>query len=712
MNAPTRQGIILDDGMSKWEKIKQYARAASYMDNMDIDNQRMFEEIANLLAAGREVTVNVRGRSMEPLLVEGRDRVTLRRCGEGDIRLGDIVLARQRGQGRVLLHRVVKRGGDSLTLQGDAHGVQTETVSAAEVAGVVVSYVRQGRVCHTRRLSWRLRSLWRVAFLYVRRLIALSRINAGYLRRASRGFRWRMALNALVGIVSIGFTLAFIYGSKHAIDVATGITEGALWRDIVALAVLVALQLAAGGAVTWISTGLRVELGNALRGRVFANVLSSRWAELSRFHTGDVVNRVERDTASLATMLSITIPSFVVSAVQFVLALAFFCFLDPWLPWLVMGVFPLLLLCGKFYVGKMYRYTHLIRQSDSLVQSTIQESLQQRVVVKALELDDSRVGMLRDQQTALRGQLMERTRFSIFSRAFVSAAFATGYLAVFAWGVIRLSEGGITFGTMAAFLQLVGKIQTPILDMARLLPALVEVLASVDRLRELERLAAEGERGRVFFSRVPDVVLRNVSFAYPDGARPVLSGFTCAIPAGSSVAVMGVTGRGKTTLLRLLLAFVQPSAGSVSLVCGGESRVVSAKTRCNFTYVPQGNTLFSGSVRDNLLLANPLATEEEMRQALSVAEAGFVYGLPHGIDTRLGEQGGGLSEGQAQRVAVARALLRPGHILLFDEATSALDVDTESRLVANLKREFPGKTFIFVTHHEAIARVCDQVLRL
>lgn len=679
---------------------------------MDIDNQRMFDAIARLLADGEEVTVNVSGHSMEPLLTAGRDRVTLRRPGAEDIKLGDIVLACQRGQDRVLLHRVVRRKGDQLVLQGDGNRAQTETVSVSDVVGVAVSYAHKGKICHARGPVWRLRALLAVARLSLRRSCVKWRINAGYLKNASAGFRLGISLSALVGIVSILLSFTFIYFSKHAIDVATGAAAGGIGADIIVLAVVVVLQLLSGAAGTWVSTRLHIGLGNALRHRIFSRLLSSRWTELSRFHTGDMVNRVERDTASVVSLLAGSVPSFVVLATQFAVALVFFCFLDPWLPWLVVGAFPLLLLCGRFYMGKMYRYTHLIRQSDSLIQSTIQESLQQRVVVKALELDDSRLGTLDSQQTALRGQLMERTRFSILSRAFVSAAFATGYLAVFAWGVVRLSVGGITFGTMAAFLQLVGKIQTPILDMARLLPSLVEVLASVDRLRELEQLSAEEEADRVFLPQAPDIVFTEVSFAYPGSERPVLREFTYAIPAGSCVAVMGVTGRGKTTLLRLLLAFVEPTAGSVSLLLGDSRHAVSPKTRCNFTYVPQGNTLFSGSVRENLSLANPSATEEEMRKALAVAEASFVYALPHGMDTQLGEQGGGLSEGQAQRLAVARALLRPSHVLLFDEATSALDADTESRLVSNLKRAYSGKTFIFVTHHEAIARVCDQVLRL
>lgn len=679
---------------------------------MFFPNDKLFGEIAKLLAMGNDVTVAVRGRSMTPLLVEGRDHVTLRRCGPGDIRRGDVVLARAGDDGRVVLHRVVRREGDNVVLQGDGNRVQTETVAATAVVGVAVSFRRKDRVYPARGTVWRVLTAFMLAYMSLRRSWVRLRVSCGYLVRASKGFRSAMFLVGLVGVLSVMLSLAFIYYSKRAIDVATGVAAGGVVQAIAVLAVLIVLQLLVGAAATWVGTRLNVSMGNALRRSVFSRLMSSRWAELERFHTGDMVNRVERDTAAVVSVLSGSVPAFAVSFFQFAVALAFFCLLDPWLPWLVVAVFPLLLLAGRFYTKKMYRYTHQIRKSDSLIQSTMQESLQQRVVVKALEQTASRVGTLDSQQSALRSQIMGRTRFSILSRSFVSAAFAIGYLAVFAWGVVLLSSGAITFGTMAAFLQLVGKVQYPILDMARIVPSLVEVLASVDRLRELAQVPSEDESRRVLMPCVPDVVLDNVTFTYDAGERPVLDGFSYTFPAGSCTAVVGVTGRGKTTMIRLLLAFVTPVTGRISLVCGGERRDVSPQTRCNFTYVPQGNTLFSGTIRDNLLMGNPAATDDDIRRALSAAEAGFVYSLPAGIDTRIGEQGGRLSEGQAQRIAVARALLRQSHVLLLDEATSSLDVATESRLIGNLRRECRGKTFIIVTHHEAVAAACDAVLRL
>lgn len=300
----------------------------------------------------------------------------------------------------------------------------------------------------------------------------------------------------------------------------------------------------------------------------------------------------------------------------------------------------------------------------------------------------------------------------------VAFAFSGGYLTAFLWGAVRLSTGSITFGTMTAFLQLVGKVQRPALDLSRLLPSFINALTAVERLIELEELPAETSGASQLFLQTPHLQLKDVTFSYSTGDRPILNHFSCNFPAGSCTAVLGETGAGKTTLIRLLLALADPQEGSITLSPANITQSslstleVSPQTRSNFVYVPQGNTLFSGTIRDNLLMGNPHATEAEMLQALRTACADFVLSLPDGIDANLNEQGGGLSEGQAQRIAIARTLLRPGHILLLDEATSALDPETERQLIKNLRRDCTGKTFIFITHHPAVAEACEATIQL
>ena len=364
----------------------------------------------------------------------------------------------------------------------------------------------------------------------------------------------------------------------------------------------------------------------------------------------------------------------------------------------------------------MKRYTHDIRNSDGRIQSVIQESLQHRIVIKTLEQGERHLDKLDDLQDMLHSQVMGRTRFSLSAHMLVALAFSGGYLTAFLWGAVHLSAGCITFGTMTAFLQLVGKVQRPVLDLSRLIPSVVNALTAIDRLLELERLPAEADGDSIFLASTPELELKDVTFRYTPDDRPVFSRFSCRFPAGSCIAIVGETGKGKTTLIRLLLALATPQEGQILLIPAKHpletNHTVSPQTRKNFVYVPQGNTLFSGTIRDNLLMGNPQASQEAIYQALQTATADFVFHLPDGVDSPLSERGGGLSEGQAHRIAIARALLRPGNILLLDEATSALDPDTERLLIKNLRRDCAGKTCIFVTHHPAVAEACESIVRL
>lgn len=536
-----------------------------------------------------------------------------------------------------------------------------------------------------------------------------------YIWVVSDGQRGRILLSCFTGILGVVLALAFIYASKQVIDIATGATTGSLVHAAILTIILLIAQLLCGTADTWISTRMQIETGNTLRHRLFSRLLQSCWNELERFHTGDIVNRIEQDTSAIVTLLTSSIPAFIVTGVQLLAAFIFFCYLDPSLPWLVIAILPIFLLGSRFYMRRMRRYTHDIRQSDSHIQSVIQESLQHRTVIKTLEQSERHLDKLDDLQVMLRSQVMERTRFSLFARTMVAFAFSGGYLTAFLWGAVRLSTGSITFGTMTAFLQLVGKVQRPVLDLSRLIPSVVNALTAIDRLLELEELPAETSGETIFFNTTPDIVLKDITFNYPTSDHPVFEHFSCNFPAGSCTAVIGETGKGKTTLIRLLLALATPQEGSITLASPSaqiSTQEVSPQTRSNFVYVPQGNTLFSGTIRDNLLMGNPQATDQAMHQALHTATADFVFKLPDGIDSSLNEQGGGLSEGQAQRIAIARALLRPGSILVLDEATSALDPETEYQLIKNLRNNYTGKTFIFVTHHPAVAEACENIIRL
>ena len=297
----------------------------------------------------------------------------------------------------------------------------------------------------------------------------------------------------------------------------------------------------------------------------------------------------------------------------------------------------------------------------------------------------------------------------------MNLGFMGGYAAAFLWGIYGIKDGSVTYGMMTAFLQLVGQVQRPISDLGRQVPAFIKALTSVERLLELEDLQIERYRGDFFFAGAPGIRMEDVTFSYPSdtGRDAVLKRFSHDFKPGSLTVIAGPTGIGKSTWTRLMLGLLKPASGSVRLYSEDKSRPADADTRCNFTYVPQGNSLLSGTIKENLLLANHAATDEEISRALRLAAAEFVMDLPDGLDTVCGENGTGLSEGQSQRIAIARALLHPGGIMILDEATSALDMETEERLLENIHSTFGGaKTIVFISHRPAAARVADDIVNL
>ena len=290
--------------------------------------------------------------------------------------------------------------------------------------------------------------------------------------------------------------------------------------------------------------------------------------------------------------------------------------------------------------------------------------------------------------------------------------FNGGYITAFLWSAYGLANKTITFGAVTAYLQLVNRIQRPLFDLIRLLPSIVSAKTAIERLIYLTGFSMEDIKNRVLLEGNVTLKVKDLTFSYSKESKPVLSNFSMEVKPGTMVAVMGETGVGKTTLLRLLLALVKPDSGSITIKDEKMTEEVSERTRSNFVYVPQGGSLFSGTIRENLLMGDSNANDEEIIRVLNIASANFVLELPEGLDTKLGENGAGLSEGQAQRVAIARSLLRPGKILLLDEATSALDTETEQQFLKNLKKEIDNRTVLFITHQVEVAAFCDYQYHL
>ena len=534
-----------------------------------------------------------------------------------------------------------------------------------------------------------------------------------WLWRSTSYNRLQALLNVIIGLLDVAVSLAQIWAVKHAIDVASHNVEGSVIRAVGVIALLILCNFILSISSVWVRNVLGIKAQNRMQQMMLERILRSEWRGRGAMHSGDVINRLESDVVQVVNFCAETLPNAVCVFTLFVGAFFFLFSLDHLLAICIVCLFPVFLLLSKVYMGRMRRLSREVRESDSLVQSMLQESVQNRMLIKTLEGEGTMVDRLEEHHQELRRKVLRRTRFSVISNLIVNMGFATGYIITFGWSAVRLSLGTLTYGGMAAFLQLVNKIQQPARNLSKLVPQFVSVFTAAERLMHLEDIPLEPQGEPVTLPGVCGVRLCDVSYSYPDEpANNIINCLSYDFRPNTCTAIVGETGVGKTTLLRLIMALTKPTEGTVSIYAdNGTEEVASPLTRCNITYVPQGNTMLSGTIRDNLLLGNPEATDDDMYAVLAKCEAHFVKELPDGLDTNVTESGGGLSEGQAQRICIARALLRRCSLLILDEATSALDPDTERRLLQNILAGHTH-TVIFITHRTAVLDYCDAQLRL
>ena len=528
----------------------------------------------------------------------------------------------------------------------------------------------------------------------------------------SVGARASILVNILLGTLTVGLNLLFIFLCKRLVDIATGVEAGSLGPYTVFVLSVVVLRLAVSTINVRVENLTNSKMNFIIRKGLYSNLLYAEWLGKEKRHTGDTVNRLESDVSTVTNVIVSDFPQIFTTLVQLVAAIVFLCTMEWRLAALLVLITPLFILFSRIFVRRLREMTRGIRETESEVQSHLQESLQHRMVIQSMENEGRMEDRLDDLQDREYGQIKERTRFNVIARSMVGAAFSFGYIAAFLWGVYGISKGTLTYGVMTAFLQLVGQIQRPLVNLTRQIPSLIYSSTSIDRLMEMEDAPKEVAGDPVRLAGPAGIRVENLDYRYPDGKRMILKDLTFDFPPLSRTAIVGETGAGKSTLIRLMLALLKPVSGRVALYDEAQEVPASAATRCNLVYVPQGNTLFSGSVRENLRMGNPDATEDEMKAALETAVADFVFSLPDGLDTRCGEGGSGLSEGQSQRIAIARGLLRPGSILLLDEFSSSLDPETEQKLMDNLTKKAAGKTMIFITHRERIAQLCERTCRI
>jgi ABC-type multidrug transport system fused ATPase/permease subunit len=507
-----------------------------------------------------------------------------------------------------------------------------------------------------------------------------------------------MVVRVIAGIGQVVLGLLMVWLSKRFIDetIRTGTAD-----DVLQMIVWLVLTVVGGVMLNqvgyWIVTTANIRQTNALRLKIFSSLFRRQLYNGQELHSGDITSRLAKDIEQISSVTTDTIPQMTITMIQLCGAFLLMRWFDPRLAWALLLLTPLALIFGKLIARRLRQMTLDIRNDESRIQMQVQEGMEHNAVLRSLGSEQWVTDRLDSMQQRLHGSVMRRTRFTIAARIVMGCAFGLGYLLAFVWGGLGLRNGTITFGVMTSFLQLVGMIQHPVMQILNMVPGVIHSTASIDRLEEMNTAATSVPHRPI----VEGVGIRfhDVSFSYAKGDRQILNHFCHDFKIGSKTAIMGETGIGKTTLFRIILGFIEPAEGHIEV--GGE-----------LCFVPQGNTLMSGTIRYNLQLAKPDATDDELRHVLHIACADYVFDLPEGIDTELGERGSGLSEGQAQRIAIARGLLRPGSILLLDEISSSLDEPTERELYSRLFAAFPQKTMLFITHRTAVSALCDEVIKL
>ena len=530
-----------------------------------------------------------------------------------------------------------------------------------------------------------------------------------WLWRNSRGIRWNTAVRIVTGIGQVALGLMMVWLSRRFIDET--IRKGTA-DDVLQMVVLLVLTVVGGVMLRqvgyWLTTTAGIRQSNALRLRIFSSLFRRKLFDGEELHSGDVTSRLAKDIEQVTTVTTDTVPQMLITGIQLCGAFLLMRWFDERLAWVLLLLTPLAIIFGKLIARRLRKMTLDIRQDESRIQMQVQEGMEHNAVLRSLGSEQWVTDRLDAMQQRLRGNVMRRLRFTVVTRVIMGLAFGLGYLLAFVWGGIGLRNGTLTFGVMTSFLQLVGMIQHPILQLLNMVPSVIHATASIDRLEELSQrdgsfvTPTNADSARTGIRVNPcnpchnkTIRFDDVSFRYAKGDREILSHFTHEFRPGSKTAIMGETGIGKTTLFRLILGFIEPTSGKVAV--DGD-----------LCFVPQGNTLMSGTIRYNLQLARPDATDDELREVLHTACADFIFDLPDGLDTELGERGSGLSEGQDQRIAIARGLLHGGDILLLDEISSSLDEPTERELYHRLFTAYPQKTMLFITHRTAVSTLCDE----
>ena len=530
------------------------------------------------------------------------------------------------------------------------------------------------------------------------------------------GLRYKgsIAWYLFLGILGIVVGLFGSVLSKYIIDAVTGYQ----FRNIGILSIAyIVMQLLVIGLGAWsnrVSAKIEIKVEQEIRAEIYDNVLNSQWESVQQYHSGDLLNRLNGDVRSVSASVLGWIPSLVTGCIQFFGTLAVILYYDPTLAGFALISAPITFGVSYFFMRKMRRHNKKMRKISSDVLSFDGESLRNLQLIKSFGVTDLYGKKFRQMQETYKEERLSYNQFSIFNSSFMSLVGTVVGLLCFGWGIYRLWSGFITFGTMTLFLQLAAVLSGSFHKLVRLVPAAITAATAAGRIMEVAELPKEQYLHTDLLNKVLEkkegisVTIRQACFAY-QGEFPVLNDVCMEAKSGEVIGLIGASGTGKTTLFRILLGLLSVQVGEVCV----SNIPVSAATRRIFSYVPQNNVLFSGTIAENMRMVKSDASDVEIEEALKLACAfDFVQELPNGIYSDVKEQGGGFSEGQLQRLSIARALLADAPILLLDEATSALDRETELAVLQNIIKVNSAKICIIATHRTEVFQMCNRVFHI
>lgn len=714
-----------------------------------VDTQEYMEMIRALLEDGQEVSMIVTGNSMRPFLKHGRDKICMKKT-DRKLRKGDIVFYR-RENGQYVMHRILKCRDQSYTLLGDGQIVPESGIRQEQIFARITKVQVRGKWIGSENFRWRFfEHIW-IRFWGIRKLGLSFSSKVQNLKKSSKEihnetvraagkwkdgtfqeifddwkwilhysvrYRWTIFFYTFLGTVSTSLGLLSSIAGKYLIDIVTGYQMNKAGMIFGVMAGSFAVSLILNGGISRIMVKLNTNISNDIRADLFEQILDVSWLELNKYQNGDMLSRFNQDIETVGSNAVSWLPAVVIAFYHFLATFLVLFYYDKVMAGIALGSAPFVVLMSQFMMKKQRDCQKKVREMSSRMMTFEAETFYNMDMIKSLGISLRCSTCLKKLQEQYKKITLDYNLFSIKTKAVLSVLGMAVQFTAFGYCLFRLWTHAITYGTMTLFLQQRNSLSGAFQNLVSIIPSFLNSSVSAHRLRELTELPKEihsiqNQKDLFLTKGGLEVRLENVTFSYTKGKQVFRESDFCACP-GEIVALVGTSGEGKTTLLRLILGLIEPDTGKAILKAqDGTEQKLNADTRVCFSYVPQGNTLLAGSIAENLSIAKEGASREEMKTALEMACAWeFVKKLQEGLETKLGERGKGLSEGQSQRIAIARALLRNAPVILLDEATSALDEETEEKLLKNILEKAPEKTCIVTTHRPGVLRLCRRVYRV